>query len=59
MLINKKAVKQYVLERAQQTRHHKFTRVSSSYYDYIEGVLRAAIRENIKQQPSMGKTLKP
>lgn len=58
MLINQKAVRDYILTQVKQLRpHHPFERVGASFVARIEGAVRAAIVSEIKQHPSKGKTL--
>ena len=58
MLINQKAVRNYILARVKQLRpHHPFERVGASFITKVEGALRNAIVQEIKQHPSKGKTL--
>jgi hypothetical protein len=56
MLINKSKVKAFTLEMAKQ-RHHKFTRVSSGFYDQCEANLKIFIRGHVMRHPSKGKTI--
>lgn len=58
MLINKKQVKEYALQIAPEIRAHKFNRVGADFLEQIELDVRAQIKARIKQQPSMGKTLR-
>lgn len=58
MLINQKAVRDYILTQAKNLRpHHPFERVGASFIARIEGAVRAAVITEIKQHPSKGKTL--
>ena len=58
MLINQKAVREYILAQAKQLRpHYPFERVGASFLTRIEGAVRSAIVQEIKQHPSKGKTL--
>ena len=60
--LNRSRVKRTILEIAAQTRKNgsgkpRFTRVSASFLERIEGRLRDIIRSEIHQHPSVGKTL--
>lgn len=55
--LNRAKVKQTALEIAGQTRGQKFTRVGMSFLERIELATRQAIRREIAQHPSRGKTL--
>ena len=57
-LINKKACRKFLLEYAERSRHHKFTRVSQEAFDFIETALRTDMRHLVDSQPSKGKTIK-
>lgn len=57
-LINKKAVRVFLLEFALRNRAHKFCRVSPSVYDQVEAMVREACRKIVQSQPSSGKTIK-
>ncbi len=56
--VNKAACKQYLMDYADQTRHHKFTRVDSEIFDELNAVLRKHMRSIISRNPSFGKTLR-
>jgi hypothetical protein len=56
--INKAACKQYLMDYADQTRHHKFTQVGSEVFDELNAVLRKHMRTIISRNPSFGKTLR-
>jgi hypothetical protein len=56
--INKAACKQYLMDYADQTRHHKFSRVDSEIFDELNAVLRKHMRSIITRNPSFGKTLR-
>jgi hypothetical protein len=56
--INKAACKQYLMDYADQTRHHKFSRVDSEVFDELNAVLRKHMRTIISRNPSFGKTLR-
>jgi hypothetical protein len=57
MMINGRKVKLFALEMA-KSRAHKFTRVSSEFYDKCEANLREFIRNQVQRHPSVGKTIK-
>ncbi len=40
-----------------ETRARMFTRVGTSFFEYIDGVVANAIAARVKSQPSKGKTL--
>ena len=57
-LINKQSVRRFLLDYAQRSRAHKFTRVADSVYDQMEAVLRDKCRQLVHAQPSAGRTIK-
>jgi hypothetical protein len=56
MLLNRRQVKLYALERARH-RAHKFTRVGKDFYVKCEAQLRQFIQSYIHRLPSKGKTI--
>ena len=56
-LIVTKHVRQYLLDYAAKTRHHKFTQVSPDTIDRIEAAARSACKAIVTAAPSKGKTL--
>jgi len=58
-LLNKSAVKKYILEKWQEQRSHEITRVSAEAYNDIEAAMRRVIDDMIQSHPSVGKTFKP
>ena len=56
-LITVKHVKQYLLDHASKTRHHKFTQVSQTTLDRIEAAVRSTCQNIVNSAPSKGKTL--
>lgn len=56
-LINKKAVKQYALTVA-KGRAHKFTRVSSDFFNTMNAKVRNIIDQHIHSLPSVGCTIR-
>ena len=58
-LINKAAVKKYLLDRAKVLRpHHPFTRVSAESLESIDLAIRNLCDSQIRQHPAVGQTLK-
>ena len=57
-LINRKAVRAFLLEYAQRNRAHKFTRVAECAFDQVEAAVREQCRRIVQAQPSAGKTIK-
>ena len=55
--LNRSKVKQTALEIAHQLRAQPFTRVGTTFLERIENATRAAIVREVKQHPSIGKTL--
>jgi len=56
MMVNKRKVKDFALECA-KGRHHRFTRVGSSFYALCEAHLQEFIRAHVRRIPSKGKTI--
>jgi hypothetical protein len=56
-LISPSKVKRFILDYASKNRAHKFTRVSQTAIDKIEGTVRASCRYLVDSAPSKGKTL--
>ena len=56
-LITVKSVKQYLLDHASKTRHHKFTRVSEDTLMKVEAAVRSACQSIVAAAPSKGQTL--
>ena len=56
-LITVKSVKQYILDHASKTRHHKFTRVSEDTLIKVEAAVRSACQSIVATAPSKGQTL--
>jgi len=59
MMINRKAVRLFVLDTAKRNRAHEFTRVSPEVYEMLEARIREWCRRMVHSQPSAGKTIKP
>ena len=57
-LVNKAAVRRFLLEHAQHTRAHKFKRVAPSVYVQLEACVRERCRTIVHAQPSVGMTIK-
>jgi hypothetical protein len=55
--LNRSRVKQTALEIAGDTRAQNWTRVGKSFLERIEAATVAAIRREVAQHPSRGKTL--
>ena len=57
MLINRKALRAYILERARATRYHEFTRVSPKALEQCEIAIKMFINRQLETLPSKGKTI--
>ena len=57
-LLNKSLTKRAILDIAKSKRSHPFSRVSQEALTYLEMKHLRAIDDLVKQQPSMGKTIK-
>jgi hypothetical protein len=57
-LINKKKCKQALLECAQDTKAHPFTRVAENALIHLESVMRKEIKRIVQVQPSAGRTIR-
>ncbi len=57
-LVNRQAARRFLLEYAQRSRAHRFTRVADSAYDQLELLVRDKCRALVSQQPSCGKTIR-
>jgi hypothetical protein len=58
-LLNKKAVKHFILAKLESKRPHLgITRVGGDVYDQLDARLRAIIIGEIERHPSIGKTFK-
>jgi len=58
-LLNKQNCKGWLLDYANRTRAHHFTRVSmEGVVDRLEAALRKEMRRIVDEQPSVGKTIK-
>ncbi len=56
-LINRKAVKQEILDTAKAEGRTDFTRVGAASFDYLEGAIKNLIKEGVLQHPAIGKTI--
>ncbi len=56
-LINKSAVRDYALS-VDSAKIRGFDRVSAGFFDRIEAAVRKEIEKQVKEHPSVGKTLK-
>ncbi len=57
-LLNRKAVRAFLLEYAQRHRAHRFSRVGESVMDDIDATVRQKCRAVVDSQPSVGRTIK-
>jgi len=57
-LINRKQVRQFLLDYAARSRTHKYTQVAPSAYDQIEAAVRGKCRDIVRAQPSAGRTIR-
>lgn len=57
MLINKKALRLHILERARATRYHEFTRVSPKALEQCEIAMKMYIDKQLETLPSKGRTI--
>lgn len=57
-LINKKHLRQFILDYAERQRPGRFTSVSASVYDEAEAALHKWARSKVDTHPSVGKTIK-
>jgi hypothetical protein len=57
-LINRTAIRRYLLDYAQRSRSHRFTRVAECVYDQMEAAVRERCRKLVDGQPSAGRTIK-
>ncbi len=56
--VNKAACKQYIMDWANQTRHHKFSRLDPEVFDELNAVLRKHMKAIVTRNPSFGKTIR-
>jgi hypothetical protein len=56
--VNKAACKQYIMDWANQTRHHKFSRLDPEIYAELNAVLRKHMKAIVTRNPSFGKTIR-
>jgi len=57
-LVNRAAVRRYLLEHARGTRAHKFSRVSPVVFNQLEACVREKCRAIVHAQPGVGMTIK-
>ena len=57
-LINKQNTRRFLLEHAERSRAHRYTRVADGVYDQIELAVREKCRDIVRSQPSAGKTVR-
>ena len=57
-LINKQNIRRFILEHAERTRAHRFTRVADGVYHQIELAIRDKCRDIVRTQPSAGRTIR-
>lgn len=57
-LLNKAAVRRFILDYAKESRAHKFTRVSPVIHEQLEGYVRDRCRHIVRSHPGVGKTIK-
>ena len=59
-LLNRAAIKRYLLDRAKVIRpHHRLSRVSEEALEHLENNLRNQASELIRRHPAKGSTIKP
>lgn len=59
-LVNRAALKRYLLERAKQMRpHHRLSRVSEETLEWLENTVRNQATELIRRHPAKGSTIRP
>jgi len=59
-LLNRAALKRYLLDRARVIRpHHRLSRVSEEALEWLENNLRNQASELIRRHPAKGSTIKP
>lgn len=57
-LINKQNVRRFILEHAERSRAHRYTRVADGVYDQVELAVREKCCEIVRTQPSAGRTIR-
>ena len=57
-LVNRRCVRQFLLEYAERNRSHRFTRVANTVFDQIEAAVRERCRGIVHNQPSAGRTIR-
>lgn len=56
--VNKAACRQFIMDFANQTRHHKFSCLDPAVYDEINAVVRKHMMSIVSRNPSAGKTIR-
>lgn len=56
--VNKAACKQFLMDYANQTRHHKFSRVEAEVFHELNAVLRKHMKAIVARNPSVGRTIR-
>ena len=56
--VNKAACKQFIMDYANQTRHHKFARLDPAVFDELNAVVRKHMKVIVARNPSAGKTIR-
>lgn len=56
--VNKAACKQFIMDFANQTRHHKFSRLDPTVFDELNAVVRKHMKAIVARNPSVGKTIR-
>lgn len=57
-LLNRQAVRRYLLDYAARSRSHVFTRVAPEAFERLDAGLREQCRRLVHTQPSAGKTIR-
>jgi hypothetical protein len=57
-LLNRQNIRRFLLDCAERTRAHRYTRVAESAFDQVEAAVRERCRQIVHAQPSAGKTIK-
>ena len=57
-LLNRRRIRRFLLDYAERSRSHRFTRVTESVFDQLEAALRKRCRGIVHNQPSKGRTIR-
>ena len=57
-VINRAAVRRFLLDYAARNRAHRFERVAPTVYAQLEAAVREQCRRIVQSQPSAGKTIR-